>query len=187
MTTQDLFYANPYDPTKTGFNFTTFESYQAEYDHRHALFGTVEYELQAIDGKQIDLELFAGLHISQANLSGAELSFAELNGANLRQADLSEAEFSAADLTGADLAGAVIRGATAHFDFVAGECARGLMEVSLRHRCAVSFGVLTTDDVEQALERANPDAGNKGFDVAVAALEMADLLRRIREQPDGEQ
>jgi len=83
--------------------------------------------------------------------------------------------------------GAVIRGATAHFDFVAGECARGLMEVSLRHRCAVSFGVLTTDDVEQALERANPDAGNKGFDVAVAALEMADLLRRIREQPDGEQ
>ncbi len=69
MTTQNLFYANPYDPTKTGFNFTTFESYQAEYDHRHALFGTVEYELQVIDGKHIDLELFSGLHISQANLT----------------------------------------------------------------------------------------------------------------------
>lgn len=82
--------------------------------------------------------------------------------------------------------GAVIRGATAHFDFVAGECARGLMEVSLRHRCAVSFGVLTTDDVEQALERANPDAGNKGFDVAVAALEMADLLQRISDRSDDE-
>ena len=69
MTTQNLFYANPYDPTKIGFNFTTFEAYQTEYDHRHALFGTVEYELQAIDGKQIDMELFAGFHISQANLS----------------------------------------------------------------------------------------------------------------------
>jgi 6,7-dimethyl-8-ribityllumazine synthase len=82
--------------------------------------------------------------------------------------------------------GAVIRGATAHFDFVAAESSRGLMDVSLRHRCAVSFGVLTTDTVEQALERASPDAGNKGYDVAVAALEMADLLHRIRDLSDGE-
>jgi len=82
--------------------------------------------------------------------------------------------------------GAVIRGATAHFDYVAGECARGLMEVSLRHRCAVSFGVLTTDTVEQALERASPEAGNKGYDVAVAALEMADLLNCIAEDANGE-
>ena len=82
--------------------------------------------------------------------------------------------------------GAVIRGATAHFDYVAGESSRGLMDVSLRHRCAVTFGVLTTDTVEQALERADPDAGNKGYDVAVAALEMADLLSSIAEDADGE-
>ena len=78
--------------------------------------------------------------------------------------------------------GAVIRGATAHFDFVAAESSRGLMDVSIRHDCAISFGVLTTDTVEQALERARPDGGNKGYDVAVAALEMTDLLRQIRNQ-----
>ncbi len=82
--------------------------------------------------------------------------------------------------------GAVIRGATAHFDFVAAESSRGLMEVSLRHHCAIGFGVLTTDTVEQALERANPDVGNKGYDVAVATLEMADLLHRIRDQSHDE-
>ena len=82
--------------------------------------------------------------------------------------------------------GAVIRGETAHFDYVAGECSRGLMDVSLRHNCAISFGVLTTENIEQALERADPDAGNKGFDVAVTALEMADLLSRIGELPNGE-
>lgn len=75
--------------------------------------------------------------------------------------------------------GAVIRGETAHFDYVAGECSRGLMDISLRHSCAISFGVLTTENVEQALERANSDAGNKGYDVAVVALEMADLFGRI--------
>lgn len=81
--------------------------------------------------------------------------------------------------------GAVIRGATAHFDFVAAECSRGLLDVSIRHRCAVGFGVLTTDTVEQALERANPEAGNKGYDVAIATLEMADLLPRIRDQSNA--
>jgi 6,7-dimethyl-8-ribityllumazine synthase len=76
--------------------------------------------------------------------------------------------------------GAVIRGGTPHFDYVAGECSRGLMEVSLRHGKPVLFGVLTTDTVEQALERAAPDAGNKGFDVAVATLNMLHLANAVR-------
>lgn len=71
--------------------------------------------------------------------------------------------------------GAVIRGGTPHFDYVAGECARGLMDVGLRHARPVIFGVLTTDTVEQALERAGAGDGNKGFDAAMACLEMIAL------------
>lgn len=75
--------------------------------------------------------------------------------------------------------GAVIRGGTPHFDFVAGECASGLTRVSLDRGVPVTFGVLTTDDVEQAVERAATDAGNKGFDVAMAAIEMAQTRRAL--------
>ena len=75
--------------------------------------------------------------------------------------------------------GAVIRGGTPHFDYVAGECSRGLLDVSLAHGRPVIFGVLTTDTVEQALERAAPDQGNKGFDVAVAALNMIHLADEV--------
>lgn len=71
--------------------------------------------------------------------------------------------------------GAVIRGGTPHFDYVAGECSRGLLDVGLARGRPVLFGVLTTDTVEQALERAAVDQGNKGFDVAVAALNMIHL------------
>ena len=77
--------------------------------------------------------------------------------------------------------GAVIRGGTPHFDYVAGECSRGVMDVSLRHGKPVLFGVLTTDTVEQALERAAPEAGNKGFDVAVATLNMLHLAEAVRD------
>jgi len=76
--------------------------------------------------------------------------------------------------------GAVIRGGTPHFDYVAGECARGIANVGLKHSLPVIFGVLTTDDVDQALERAGSGAGNKGFDTAVAALQMISLMDRIR-------
>jgi len=76
--------------------------------------------------------------------------------------------------------GAVIRGGTPHFDYVAGECSRGLAQVGLKHGLPIIFGVLTTDDVDQALERAGSGAGNKGFDTAVAALQMIALLDRIR-------
>jgi 6,7-dimethyl-8-ribityllumazine synthase len=81
--------------------------------------------------------------------------------------------------------GAVIRGGTPHFDFVAGECARGLTRVSLDHGIPVTFGVLTTDNIEQAIERAATDAGNKGFDVAMAALEMVQSMREVGSHLDG--
>lgn len=72
--------------------------------------------------------------------------------------------------------GAVIRGATPHFDYVAGEVAKGVAQVSLDQGLPVIFGVLTTDSVEQAIERAGTKAGNKGSDCAVTAIEMVNLL-----------
>ncbi len=72
--------------------------------------------------------------------------------------------------------GAIIRGATPHFDFVANEAAKGIAQVSMDSGVPVMFGVLTTDNIEQAIERAGSKAGNKGSDCAVAALEMINLL-----------
>jgi 6,7-dimethyl-8-ribityllumazine synthase len=81
--------------------------------------------------------------------------------------------------------GAVIRGATPHFDYVAGECASGLAEVSRDHGLPVSFGVLTTDTVEQALERAGTGEGNKGFDAAMTAIEMVETMRAVKSHIAG--
>ena len=75
--------------------------------------------------------------------------------------------------------GAVIRGATPHFDHVAGQCAAGLARVAEETGVPVAFGVLTTETIEQAIERAGTKAGNKGADAALAALELANLLRRL--------
>ena len=75
--------------------------------------------------------------------------------------------------------GAVIRGETPHFDYVAGEAARGLGEAATEFEIPVAFGVLTCDTMAQAEARAGGDHGNKGWDAAVAALEMADLLARL--------
>jgi 6,7-dimethyl-8-ribityllumazine synthase len=75
--------------------------------------------------------------------------------------------------------GAVIRGGTPHFEFVAGECSSGLARVSLDHEIPIAFGVLTTDTIEQAVERSGTKAGNKGADAAMTALEMISLLRNI--------
>ncbi len=72
--------------------------------------------------------------------------------------------------------GAVIRGATPHFDYVAGEVAKGIANVALDSGVPVVFGVLTTDTIEQAIERAGTKAGNKGFEAAMTAIEMANLL-----------
>jgi 6,7-dimethyl-8-ribityllumazine synthase len=78
--------------------------------------------------------------------------------------------------------GAVIRGATPHFDYVAGEAAKGLASAAAIGDAPVVFGVLTTDTIEQALERAGTKAGNKGFDAAMTAIEMAHLLRRLHDE-----
>ena len=75
--------------------------------------------------------------------------------------------------------GCVVRGETPHFEYVAGEAARGLGNVALAHRIAVGFGVLTTDDQAQALARAGGAAGNKGYEAAEAALQTADVLARL--------
>jgi 6,7-dimethyl-8-ribityllumazine synthase len=75
--------------------------------------------------------------------------------------------------------GAVIRGSTAHFEHVAGECAKGLATVSLAESIPVMFGVLTTDTIEQAVERAGTKAGNKGAEAAISLLETMNLLSNI--------
>jgi len=75
--------------------------------------------------------------------------------------------------------GAVIRGSTPHFDYVAGECAKGLAQVMMQNDIPVSFGVLTVDTIEQAIERAGTKAGNKGVDAALTAIEMVNLLKKL--------
>ena len=78
--------------------------------------------------------------------------------------------------------GAVIRGDTPHFDYVAGEAAKGLSQVAADTGVPVAFGVLTCNTLEQAIDRAGAKGGNKGFDAAMTAIEMADLLRRLRKK-----
>ena len=76
--------------------------------------------------------------------------------------------------------GAVIRGDTPHFDYVAGEAAKGLGQIAAAMGVPVAFGVLTTNTLEQAIDRAGGKSGNKGFDAATTAIEMANLMRRLR-------
>jgi 6,7-dimethyl-8-ribityllumazine synthase len=77
--------------------------------------------------------------------------------------------------------GAIIRGATPHFDYVAAEASKGLAQASLKTGVPVTFGVITTDTIEQAVERAGTKAGNKGADAAAAAIEMVNVLKSIDE------
>ena len=76
--------------------------------------------------------------------------------------------------------GAVIRGATPHFEYVAGECTKGLSQVRLQYDIPIGFGVLTVDSIEQAIERAGTKAGNKGADAALTVLEMVNLMKKLR-------
>jgi 6,7-dimethyl-8-ribityllumazine synthase len=78
--------------------------------------------------------------------------------------------------------GAVVRGETPHFDYVAGNAASGLASIAAETGVPIAFGVLTTNTVEQAIDRAGAKSGNKGFDAAVTAIEMASLLRQLREE-----
>jgi len=75
--------------------------------------------------------------------------------------------------------GAIIRGATPHFDYIAGECAKGLAKAALDSLVPVAFGVLTVDSTEQAIERAGTKAGNKGAEAALTAIEMANVMREL--------
>ena len=75
--------------------------------------------------------------------------------------------------------GAVIRGNTPHFDFIASEVSKGIAKINLDQQVPVIFGVLTTDSIEQAVERAGTKSGNKGWDAALSAMEMADLLTKL--------
>lgn len=75
--------------------------------------------------------------------------------------------------------GTVIRGSTPHFDYVCAEVSKGVAQTSLKFNMPVAFGVLTTENIEQAIERAGTKAGNKGFDAAITAIEMANLMRVI--------
>jgi len=77
--------------------------------------------------------------------------------------------------------GAVIRGSTPHFDFVAAESSKGVAQIALDTGLPVIYGILTTDTIEQAIERAGTKAGNRGYDAAVAAIETANLLRQLKE------
>jgi len=76
--------------------------------------------------------------------------------------------------------GAIIRGATPHFDYVAAEASKGIANLSLETGLPIIFGVLTTDTIEQAVERAGTKAGNRGYDAAMAATEMANLLKQLK-------
>ena len=83
------------------------------------------------------------------------------------------------DFDGVIALGAVIRGSTPHFDFVAGECAKGLSAVQMQTGVPIGFGVLTVDSIEQAIERAGTKAGNKGAEAAMTVVEMANVLKNI--------
>lgn len=76
--------------------------------------------------------------------------------------------------------GAVIRGSTTHYDYVCNEVAKGVANISNQHEIPVIFGVITTENIEQAIERAGTKSGNKGVDAAIAAIEMANLLKTIK-------
>lgn len=76
--------------------------------------------------------------------------------------------------------GAVIRGATPHFDYVAAEVSKGIAQIGLESEIPITFGILTTDNIEQAIERAGSKSGNKGWDATVSAIEMVNLLKQMK-------
>jgi hypothetical protein len=108
----------------------------------------------------------------------------EANGKNLNDLKLQKANAEKMAASGKYDAviclGAVIRGATSHYDYVCNEVSKGIASVSLQSKIPVMFGVLTTDNIEQAIERAGSKAGNKGYECAVGAIEMVNLMRVMK-------
>ena len=116
--------------------------------------------------------------LNAAGISGQDLDIVRVPGAF--EIPLAAHKLAAGKSYDAVIAlGAVIRGGTPHFDYVCSECARGVTEAALATGVPVLFGVLTCDDMEQATDRAGGKHGNKGVDAALAAIEMADLLRKL--------
>ena len=147
-----------------------------------------------ISGKDIKVAIVLSLFnefIGQKLLEGALKSLKE-NGVNERNIDIVKvpgafeiplATEKLASLKKYDTIlclGAVIKGETPHFDYVAEAASTGILQVSLKYSLPIAFGVLTTNNIEQAVERAGGKHGNKGYDVAITALEMADLIKKIK-------
>lgn len=131
------------------------------------------------NGFIVDSLLKAAVHcLHQHGAANADIEIVRVPGAIEMPLAVSKvAESRRAD--GIIALGAVIRGGTPHFDFVAGECVRGLSSASQRHGVPVGFGVLTVDTIEQAIERAGTKAGNKGEEATLAVIEMVNLLRGL--------
>jgi 6,7-dimethyl-8-ribityllumazine synthase len=147
-----------------------------------------------ISGKDIKVAIVLSLFnefIGQKLLEGALKSLKE-NGVNEKNIDIVKvpgafeiplATEKLASLKKYDTIlclGAVIRGETPHFDYVAEAASTGILQVSLKYSLPIAFGVLTTNNIEQAVERAGGKHGNKGYDIAITALEMVDLIKKIK-------
>jgi 6,7-dimethyl-8-ribityllumazine synthase len=132
------------------------------------------------NGFIVDSLLNAALDtLQRAGISGSDISVSHVPGA--LEIPLVVQQYAAGGKVDAVIAlGAVIRGATPHFDLVAGESAKALSSLALAHSLPVINAVLTTDTIEQAIERAGTKAGNKGADAAMSAMEMISLLRKIK-------
>ncbi|MFQ7026499.1 MAG: 6,7-dimethyl-8-ribityllumazine synthase [Acutalibacteraceae bacterium] len=110
---------------------------------------------------------------------GVKESDIDLRGAGAYELPLAAKDGKSGKYDAVICLGAVIRGSTPHFDYVCAEVSKGVANVSLDSEVPVIFGVITTDSIEQAIERAGTKAGNKGFDAAATAIEMANLLKQI--------
>ena len=153
--------------------------------------------MNIIEGQLIAKDLKVGIVVARFNeFIGSKLLSGALDG--LKRHGMAEEEITVAWVPGAFeiplvaqkmaasgkydaviTLGAVIKGSTSHYDFVCSEVSKGVANASLNTGVPVMFGVLTTDNIEQAIERAGTKAGNKGYDAAVSAIEMANVLKEI--------
>ena len=156
-----------------------------------------EYKMRVLEGKLVAKDIKVGIVCARFN----EFIVSKLLGGamdGLKRHDVDEANVDVAWVPGAFeipliaskmaksgkydaviCLGAVIRGATSHYDFVCSEVSKGIANVSLNTDIPVMFGVVTTENIEQAIERAGTKAGNKGYDCALAAIEMVNLINEI--------
>ena len=135
--------------------------------------------MNVIEGKMTQDGIKVGIVVARFN----EFITAKLLGGakdGLVRHDVPEKNIDVAWVPGAIIClGAVIRGATSHYDYVCNEVSKGIASVSLESEIPVMFGVVTTENIEQAIERAGTKAGNKGYDCALGAIEMINLVRQI--------